>query len=170
VDALLDAYTQLLAENPRTPPRVLAGGSVAETATAMRRTQLPPLAGHVETPGYVDDAARVDLYRRALVFVMPSHTEGFGMTVLEAMTCGVPVIASRRGGLPEAAGEAARYIDPDNTGTLVTALREVLADRALRDRLREDGWRQAATFTWQGAAVAVRHAWTEALEARRRRG
>jgi glycosyltransferase involved in cell wall biosynthesis len=168
---LLDAYERLLADWPAAPPLVLAGGSTAESAPVMRRTQLAPLAGRVETPGYVNDHDRVELYRRALVFVMPSHMEGFGITVLEAMTCGVPVIAAPRGGLPEAAGTAARFIDPDDAPALARALQEVLENRTLRDQMREDGWRQAATFTWPAAAASVREAWARALEARgRRRG
>ena len=169
VDTLLDAYERLLARSPDAPPLVLAGGSTTETAPTMRRTQLAPFAGRVETPGYVEAATRLDLYRRALVFVMPSHTEGFGMTVLEAMTCGVPVIASARGALPEAAGSAARLVDPDDADGLAAAIAEVLGNRALRDRMREDGWRQAAKFTWRDTAMSVRDAWARAIAARSRR-
>jgi len=169
VGALLDAYERLLATSPDAPPLVLAGGSTAEAAPVMRRTQLAPLAGRVEAPGYVEAASRLDLYRRALVFVLPSHTEGFGMTVLEAMTVGVPVIASARGALPEAAGSAARLVDPDDAAGLAAAIAEVLANRALRDRMREDGWRQAATRRWRDTATSVRDAWTRAIAARSRR-
>jgi glycosyltransferase involved in cell wall biosynthesis len=169
VDALLDAYERLLATTPAAPRLVLAGGSTADAAPVMRRTQLAPFAGHVETPGYIDERGRLDLYRRALVFVMPSHMEGFGMTVLEAMTCGVPVIASPVGGLPEAAGRAARFVDPDDVTGLTAALTEVLGNRALRDRMRDDGWRQAATFKWHDTAAIVRSAWARALEARKAR-
>jgi glycosyltransferase involved in cell wall biosynthesis len=169
VGTLLDAYERLLATSPDAPPLVLAGGSTADAAATMRRTQLAPLVGRVETPGYVEATTRLDLYRRALVFVMPSHTEGFGMTVLEAMTCGVPVIASARGGLPEAAGSAARLVDPDDAPGLAAAIAEVLGSRALRDRMREDGWRQAATFTWRDTATSVREAWAHAIASRSRR-
>jgi glycosyltransferase involved in cell wall biosynthesis len=92
------------------------------------------------------------------------------MTVLEAMTCGVPVITSPVGGLPEAAGRAARFVDPADTAGWAAAIAEVLASRALRDRMREDGWQQAATFSWRAAADVVRHAWARAVEARSRRG
>jgi glycosyltransferase involved in cell wall biosynthesis len=135
----------------------------------MRRTQLAPFVGHVETPGYIDETTRQDLYRRALVFVMPSHTEGFGMTVLEAMTCGVPVIAADRGALPEAAGPAARLVDPDDAAAMAAAIADVIADRALRDRMRDDGWRQAANFDWRHTAESIRTAWARAIEARSRR-
>jgi glycosyltransferase involved in cell wall biosynthesis len=169
VATLLDAYERLLATHPKLPRLVLAGASTAEAAPLMRRTQLAPLAGRVETPGYVEEATRQDLYRRALVFVMPSHTEGFGMTVLEAMTCGVPVIAANRGALPEAAGAAARLVDPDDPAALAAAIAEVVADRGLRDRMREEGWRQAATFDWLHTARTIRAAWSQAIEARSRR-
>lgn len=169
VATLLDAYERLLATHANPPRLVLAGGSTAEAAPLMRRTQLAPFVGHVETPGYIDEATRQDLYRRALVFVMPSHTEGFGMTVLEAMTCGVPVIAADRGALPEAAGPAARLVDPDDAAAMAAAIADVIADRALRDRMRDDGWRQAANFDWRHTAESIRTAWARAIEARSRR-
>lgn len=169
IGTLLDAYERLLAQDPAAPPLVLAGGLTSDSAQLLQRIRQGPLAGHVETPGYVRDLDRLDLYYRALVFVLPSHTEGFGMTVLEAMTCGVPVIASDRGGLREAAGSAARLVDPDDASGLASALADVLRDHALRDRMRASGWEQASTFSWQKTAVTIREALGRAIDARSRR-
>ena len=71
--------------------------------------------------------------------------------------------------LPEAAGSAARLVDPDDAAGLAAAIAEVLANRALRDRMREEGWRQAATLRWRDTATSVREAWTRAIAARSRR-
>jgi glycosyltransferase involved in cell wall biosynthesis len=111
----------------------------------------------------------VALYRRALVLVVPSHTEGFGMTALEAMTVGVPVIASNRGALPEVLGDAGRLVDPARPAELAEAMSGVLASRELRDRMREAGWRRAREFQWTASADRLREAWLAAHVARRER-
>jgi glycosyltransferase involved in cell wall biosynthesis len=169
LDVLLEAYERLLAQQPTAPRLVLAGGETAASGPIVSRATSPPLAGRVELPGYIDPSRRQDLYLRALVFVLPSHTEGFGIPALEAMTCGVPVIVANRGALPEVVGDAGRLFDPSDASQLAHELARVLGDRGLRDRLREAGWRQAATFDWKATAHRVREAWSLALEARRSR-
>jgi glycosyltransferase involved in cell wall biosynthesis len=122
-------------------------------------------------PGYVSEADKRALFERALVFVLPSHTEGFGIPAVEAMTVGVPVIAANRGALGGTVGEAGLLLATDDSGELHAALETVLADPGRRDRMREAGWAQAAQFTWARTAAGVRDAWHAALEHRRgRRG
>jgi glycosyltransferase involved in cell wall biosynthesis len=169
---LLDAYERLIARMPAAPPLVLAGGHSEESAPIVERTSRPPLAGRVELTGYVAHADRPALYRRALVFVMPSFAEGFGMPVLEAMTTGVPVVAANRGALPEAVGQAGRLFDPEDAAALAQVLEQLLGDSAERRRLSEAGRAHAARFTWAAAAKGVRDAWTHAIAYRQgmRRG
>ncbi len=169
VGLLLDAYEKLLRDGVAPPRLVLAGRTPPEAAPLLARAAASPLAGHVDVLGYIDPQKRVDLYRGALALVMPSHTEGFGIPALEAMTIGVPVIAARRGALPEVVGEAGLLIDPDDAAGLAQALGRVIADRSLRDRLREAGWRQAQTFQWARSAARARQAWRLAVDHRRRR-
>jgi glycosyltransferase involved in cell wall biosynthesis len=166
---LLDAYERLIAAMPAAPPLALVGRVEEDAAPLAARVRRPPLAGRVELPGYVDDQARRDWFSRALVFVLPSHAEGFGMPVVEAMTAGVPVLAANAGALPEVAGDAGRLIPPDDPAALAAALGEMLADRSLRDRLREAGWRQAGRFTWSRTAAGLRDAWQRAIDHRRER-
>ena len=166
---LLDAYGKLLCAGDPVPKLVLAGATPPEAAPLLARTGASPLAGHVDVLGYVDPDRRLDLYRRALVLVMPSHAEGFGIPALEAMTLGVPVIAANRGALPEVVGEAGLLIDPDDADALAHVLGRVIADRPLRDRLRDAGWRQAERFQWPQSAARTREAWERAVEHRRRR-
>jgi glycosyltransferase involved in cell wall biosynthesis len=171
VGVLLDAYERLLARRPDVAPLVLAGRVTLEAAPLVERTRRPPLAGRVEVPGYIAPERRLDLYRRALVFVLPSHTEGFGMPAAEAMMTGVPVIAANRGALLHTVGSAGRLVDPDDAEALCAAMDELLTNRDLRDRMRETGRRHAEQFTWPRTAAALREAWTHArMEQARRRG
>jgi glycosyltransferase involved in cell wall biosynthesis len=164
---LLDAYEQLLALEAAPAPRlVLAGRARPEAQPLLDRISRPPLAGQVELAGYVEPARRLEVYDRALVLVMPSHTEGFGIPALEAMTRGVPVVAANRGALPDVVGPAGVLIDPDDAERLCHSLARLLASRDERDRRREAGWRQASRFSWTETAAQIREAWTMAIERR----
>ncbi len=166
---LLDAYERLVSRWPGAPRLVLAGRVPDEAAALVARTRQSPLAGHVEVPGYVDPDRRLALFERALVFVLPSHTEGFGMPAVEAMTAGVPVIAANRGALPEAVGRAGRLVDPTDAEALAQELETVLKTPGLRTQMIDEGRRHAMQFTWTGTAEAMREAWGTAVEHRRRR-
>jgi glycosyltransferase involved in cell wall biosynthesis len=167
---LLDAYERVLARLPNAPRLVLAGGETPESPALVERVRRAPLAGHVDLTGYVAPDARRDLYQRALIFVMPSFTEGFGMPVIEAMTCGVPVVAANRGALPEAVGAAGRLVDPEDPGALAEALIALIANSDERRRLSQAGRSQAAKFRWQDTASGIRDAWSRALAARKAAG
>jgi glycosyltransferase involved in cell wall biosynthesis len=143
VGALINAYAHLVRRRPEAPRLVLAGRATDAVASTLARVSEAPLAGRVDLPGYIDPADRHRLYQSALVVVLPSHTEGFGIPVLEAMACGVPVIVANRGALPEVVGDAGRLVDPDDTQAFASALETVVFDRPTRDRMREAGWRQA---------------------------
>src|SRR5258708_7054698 len=84
---------------------------------------------------------------RAGLFVLLSHYEGFGFTVLEAMGCGVPVVIANRASLPEIAGDAALAVEPDDAEAAANALYHALSDSALRQSLIERGLKQAARFS-----------------------
>jgi alpha-1,3-rhamnosyl/mannosyltransferase len=103
--------------------------------------------------GRVDDRQLRDLYRGALALVYPSLYEGFGLPVLEAMSCGCPVITSNTTSLPEVGGEAARYVDPEDAGRIAEAMSELENRPDLADDLRRRGFSQAAGFSWERAAL-----------------
>ena len=102
--------------------------------------------------GFVDDADLPALYRSAVLFAFPSLYEGFGLPVLEAMACGVPVVCSNASSLPEVAGDAALLVDPLDTAGLAEAMARVLEDAGLRREMIARGIVQAARFTWGQAA------------------
>jgi len=112
-------------------------------------------AAGVRSLGYVDDADLPGLYAGARAFVLPSRYEGFGLTCLEAMACGVPVVAADRGALPETCGDAALLVDPDDGDALTRAVLIAAGDAAARKALRSAGLRRAGEFSWDRTAAAV---------------
>jgi glycosyltransferase involved in cell wall biosynthesis len=95
--------------------------------------------------GHVPDEHLPGLYAGASAFVLPSWHEGFGLTCVEAMACGVPVVAARAGALPETCGDAARYADPFDHDDIATQVDAAIQD----DALRAAGPVRAQRFTWQ---------------------
>jgi glycosyltransferase involved in cell wall biosynthesis len=104
--------------------------------------------------GPVDDALLPGLYAGAEAFVLASRHEGFGLTALEAMACGTPVVAARAGALPETCGGAAVLVEPEGE-PVEEALTALLRDPARRAALRDGGLARARAFTWERTASAV---------------
>lgn len=125
------------------------------------------LAGALEIVADPDDAAILDLYGRASVFVFPSTYEGFGLPVLEAMAAGCPVACSRAGPLPEVAGEAALLFDPASVPQMADAIGRLLSEPDLAARLADAGRERAAGYTWEKAARATLQVYRESLVRRR---
>jgi glycosyltransferase involved in cell wall biosynthesis len=106
--------------------------------------------------GYTPEADLPGLYAGAQVYVQPSQEEGFGLTALEALACGAPLIAARAGALPEVAGEAALWFDPARASQLAERLERCLSDPALRASLAEKGLARAQAFGWERPTEALR--------------
>lgn len=101
---------------------------------------------------YVEHEDLAGLYNLADLFVIPSYYEGFGLTLLEAMTCGCPVVASRTGSCPEISGGAAILADPRDPLDFADKIKSVLLDEALKNELRAKGLQRAAFFHWKKIA------------------
>jgi glycosyltransferase involved in cell wall biosynthesis len=151
--------TLLAAMSEAHPTLVIAGATAAE---------LGPTPAHVSVLGRVSDADLVTLYGGAVALVLPSRYEGVGLTALEAMACGTPVIASTGGALRETVGDAAILVDPMDVGGWRAALTRVAQDPDLRIRLAAAGRAHVAGQTWRIAAGAYVEAYEAALAARRR--
>ena len=122
-------------------------------------------AARVVRLGPVDDATRAALLRHAAVVVYTSADEGFGFPVLEAMSAGAPVVATRVGGIPEVAGDGAVLVDvDDDPGPLADAMRDVLGDGALRSTLCDKGRARAADFSWVRHAAGMAALWQRAMD------
>jgi glycosyltransferase involved in cell wall biosynthesis len=161
---LLEAFQGVAARFPDVDLVVSGkqGWGVAPILEAVRRLGL---AGRVHFTGYVAEADKPELYRRARVFAYPSLYEGFGIPVLEALASGVPVITSRVSSMPEVAGEAAVLIDPEDTGAIRNALAHLLDDEGARQRLRLLGPVRARLFDWRRTAEVTRSLYAAAAAA-----
>ncbi len=107
-------------------------------------------------------------YDEAKIFVFPSLYEGFGLPPLEAMAHGTPVITSNGSSLPEVVGNAAVLVNPENVFEIMRALHRVLTDRALRERMKERGYKQAMRFSWDISVRRVLDVYGEIAEAKRK--
>lgn len=102
--------------------------------------------------GYVGGDELKPLYTFAEFFVMPSLYEGFGQTIVEAMACGAPCLVSRVASIPEIAGDAAYYVDPNDTEGIAKGMTELAGSEELRARLSATGRQQAQKFSWEKCA------------------
>lgn len=119
----------------------------------IREESLESRVRHLE---HVDQDTLTGLYNTAEAFVFPSLFEGFGMPILEAMSCGCPVASSDATCLPEAYGDAALSFHPEDIDAMVKAMVRILGDDALRKDLIEKGFRNCDRFSWQKTARIVR--------------
>jgi len=106
------------------------------------------------------------LFNAAEFFVYPSVYEGFGLPVLEALACGIPVITSNRSSLPEIVGDAGILIDPNNVDELAAQMSMLAADNDLRIELRRKGLARAQLFSWERTARETIAAYERAIERR----
>jgi len=102
----------------------------------------------VKLLGFVDDSGVSKIYSLALALVHPSKMEGFGLTGLEAMGVGLPVISSNATCLPEVYGDAALYFDPNNINDLVEKIEKLIGDSSLREEMSTKGYMQSRKYTW----------------------
>jgi glycosyltransferase involved in cell wall biosynthesis len=144
---LIKAFHQLLADGQKDFDLVLAGGSGWKTAEIEEAINDPAGKGQVRRLGYVPGPRLPALYQGAYALAYPSLYEGFGLPVLESLSCGVPVITSLVASMPEVAGEAAIYVDPYDQEDINRALAEITGDAGLRKRLAAKALEQAACFT-----------------------
>lgn len=152
VAGLLRAYRRLRDDYKLTPALVLAGapGWLSDDVYALvDQLDLKP---HCFFLGRVGSHDLPYLYSAAICLVHPAFYEGFGLTPLEAMACGTPVIVSNISSLPEVVGDAGLLVDPQHDEEITVALWRMLTNSALRDELRAKGLQRAAAFSWQRAA------------------
>jgi glycosyltransferase involved in cell wall biosynthesis len=166
---LIEAYSCLRRVSPevKLPQLVLAGKRAWLDNETFRAGERNALGRDILFTGYVPEHDLVGLYSGAICFVYPSYFEGFGLPVVEAMQCGVPVIAGNRTSLPEIVGEAGLLFDPFDTEALVKALTQVMDDSAYRATLRTKGLERAKDFNWKTTAQLTLNAYQRAAKGKR---
>jgi len=126
----------------------------------LRRTVVRSGVQHdVRFLGFVPIEVLRIFYDEAKIFVFPSLYEGFGLPPLEAMAHGTPVVTSNVSSLPEVVGNAAVLVNPENVFEIMRALHRTLMDKALRERMKERGYQQAAKFSWETSVRRILEAY-----------
>lgn len=152
---LIEAHRRLPQELRERYPLVIAGAVWQGEDLTNKEDKYLILAG------YVSEEDHVVLFASATVFAWPTHYEGFGLPVLEAMAAGTPVISSNTTSMPEVAGDAALMFDPNSRHELEEALLKVLSDEKLRERLHRAGLERSKQFSWKKTAEMIHKLITE---------
>lgn len=161
------AYARLAATDVPLPPLIIAGPRGWHDDAILAAPARCGVEGRVRFLGAVPEADLPTLVAGAQIILYPSLYEGFGLPALEAQASGVPVIVSNSSSLPEVVGEAGLLCDPYDPESLAHQIRQLLNNETLAERLRRDGIRRAATFSWQRAARETLAVYRIGLEAQR---
>ncbi len=164
LERLLEAFAQVKKDSKLPHKLVIAGPRGWFSEKTLAAAERLGLEDEVLFSGYIPQKELPFWYNAAQAFVYPSLYEGFGLPVMEAMACGVPVITSNTSSLPEVVGEAGVKIDPYSVEELSRALQEVLTNKDLRSALIDKGLAQAKKFSWRKAAQETLAAYERAIE------
>lgn len=164
VGALIEAYARLK-RGHKIPHTLVLCGKMQGAGHIMEKIKEHGVEDSVRVLDYIEQKDLPFLYNGASVFVFVSHYEGFGIPPLEAMACGVPVVASQTASLPEVTGEAALLVDPKDIDQITQAILKALGDDTLRESMRAAGLRQARKFSWEQSARIVLETFEKARQA-----
>jgi glycosyltransferase involved in cell wall biosynthesis len=166
---LIQAFRELLADQPQLPHLlVLAGKHTWFTPKVLEQVRRSGLEERIVLPGFVGDDFLPALYNAADVFAFPSFYEGFGLPVVEAMACGRPIVCSSATALPEVVDGAGLFFDPNNVGEQTRALRDILLDTELRQRMERKSLQRAAFYDWRETARQTLEVYYQVAEGRAR--
>ena len=152
---LIRAYGSLPGNLRNKHPLVFSGSVGRDLSLARRLMKEFGITDNVRILGETPEQYLAALYSGADIFVFPTFMEGFGLPPLEAMQCGVPVIATNRTAVPEVLGDAPKYIDPADPDEIATAIQEILADSSVQDNMRQAGLQKAAEYNAGRTGLAM---------------
>jgi glycosyltransferase involved in cell wall biosynthesis len=155
-DVLLDAFEIYWKRSKPRRKLYLAGGKGWRSEGTWNRIAELQRRGLVQHWGYVSDGELCQLYQEAFALVFPSHYEGFGLPVLEAMSQACPVITSKNSSLPEVGWEAVLYWEGESAESLAASMLQLEEDEALYVRLSKEGLQRAEIFSWEKTALELR--------------
>ena len=158
LSTLLNAYSRLINYTGHKDIKLVLVGDYKRDVFLIDNNLKPllkklHLTDKVIFTGFISDEELVYFYNAAIVFVLPSFMEGFGLPAVEAMACGTPVIGSKTTALPEVVGDAGLFFDPSNPDELLKHLTTIIENGELRRKLAQHSIQRAATFSWQKSAV-----------------
>jgi glycosyltransferase involved in cell wall biosynthesis len=155
VKTLLAAYRKLKSGGPVEQKLVVVGPRTPYFEEVRQTTRSLGLEQDVLYLDYVSNEELFSYYGLADLYVYPSSEEGFGLTPLEAMACGCPVVTSRTSSLPEVVGDAAVLVNPTDPEELAGAMDQVLSDPDLRRSLVQKGSKRAKEFSWRAGVEDI---------------
>lgn len=167
ITALLHAFTWVSSTLHESYPLVLAGELPKEDTLLfpdpLRIARELGIDKYVVTPGPIAEEDKPLVYAAATVFVFPSRYEGFGLPVLEAMACGVPVVTTNAASIPELAGPAAFQLEPNDTKHIAAPILRLCIEEESNDEMIERGFQQVEKFTWQKTAAETLQAYRDVI-------
>lgn len=164
IPTLLTAHRIFCDRHPDGPALVIAGKKgwryhdIFETVCGL------DLTDRVVFTGYVDEGDKPALYSGACAFLFPSFYEGFGMPPLEAMACGIPVIAANSSSLPEVVGDGGYLVDPLDAEAIALHMEALYQDSALAQRLKRRALNRAKLFSWERSAEGLMGLYKELMQ------
>jgi glycosyltransferase involved in cell wall biosynthesis len=162
VERLIEAFIQLKKRKQINGKLVISGIKGWGYQSIFDKVVSSGIEKEIIFTGFVPNESLPFLYNGASAFVYPSLYEGFGLPVLEAMACGVPVVTSNVSSLPEVAGDAAILINPYSVDELADGIWRILSDEELRTQCIKKGIERAKSFTWERCAKNTLDAFNEA--------
>lgn len=155
ITKLVKAYSSLPQAIKEQFPLVLAGGGGWNDREIKYAIDRASKSSSIILPGYIEEDDIPALYSGAELFLYPSHFEGFGMQILEAMACGTPVITANNSSLPEVGGDAAYYVDDSSVESIKKGIEKLLSEPGLREVLVKRGKHQIKKFSWEKSAQKI---------------
>lgn len=159
IRGLLQAYQLLPMETRMRYPLILSGYRGWEDDVLWQLVERGTREGWIRYLGYVPDEDLPYLYAAARTFVYPSFYEGFGLPILEAMSCGVPVVCSNVTSLPEVVGDAGLVADPNDVDAISAHILQSLQDDSWREVATARGLAQAKQFSWENCTTQTINAY-----------
>lgn len=152
---VLAAFSEFRKKTKLDIPLVMLDFERVELEKLVNEIGDPEIINHIFLTGYVINTDLPAIYSQCKVFLYPSLRESFGIPILEAMACGVPVITANTSSMPEVSGDAAYFVNPFNYSEITDGIVNILNDNKLRDHLIEKGFKRAKQFSWKSMAESV---------------
>ncbi len=165
---LISAFEILARLGSRSERLVLVGAKGWLSRETFARIASSPLRGRIKWLDHVPESDLPQLYNGAALLAYPSFYEGFGLPIVEAMACGVPVVAADRSSAPELVQDTGLLVDPCDPEEMARAMQSLLADRARRREIAEKGMARARFFSWERMVREILEAYREAVESKKR--